>query len=180
MMKEYLEIFTTFSKIGAFTIGGGYAMIPVIQYEVVDRKRWVSKDEFADLLAISQSAPGILAINISIFIGEKIKGVKGSIVAAVGTALPSFLIILAIAAFFSDFKDNEIVERMFKGMRPVVVALIAVPVFSLAKGLKLNRYTSFIPVISVLLIVLLGISPVWIIMAGGLLGVFYFYYFTKR
>jgi len=180
MMKEYLEIFATFSKIGAFTIGGGYAMIPVIQYEVVERKRWVTKEEFTDLLAISQSAPGILAINISIFIGEKIKGFKGSVVAALGTALPSFLIILAIAAFFSGFKENETIERMFKGMRPVVVALIAVPVISLARGLKLNKYTSFIPVLSVLFIVLLGISPVWLILAGGILGVFYFYYFSKR
>ncbi len=179
-MKEYLEIFTTFSKIGAFTIGGGYVMIPLIEREVVEKRGWLEREEFLDMLAISQSAPGILAMNISIFIGQKLKGVKGSIVAATGIALPSFLIILAIAAFFAGFKENETVERMFKGMRPVVVALIAVPVISIARGLKLNRYTSLIPVISVLLIVLLNISPVWIILAGALLGIFHFYYTLKR
>lgn len=178
-MNIYLEIFTTFSKIGAFTIGGGYAMIPVIQREIVEKRAWVNREEFLDMLAISQSAPGILAINISIFIGQRLKGAKGSIVAAIGTALPSFLMILLIAMFFRNFRENDIVNRIFMGIRPVVVALIAVPLISLSRSTKLNRYTSFIPVISVLLIVLLGISPVYLIIAGGLLGLFYFY-FIKR
>ena len=174
-MNIYLEIFKTFSKIGAFTIGGGYAMIPVIQKEIVEKKSWVNNEEFMDMLAISQSAPGILAINISIFIGQKLKGTKGSIVAALGTALPSFVMILLIAMFFNNFRENEIVNRIFMGIRPVVVALIAVPLISLSRSTKLNRYTSFIPIITVLLIVLLGISPVYIIMAGAILGLFYFY-----
>lgn len=174
-MNIYLEIFTTFSKIGAFTIGGGYAMIPVIQREIVEKRAWVSREEFLDMLAISQSAPGILAINISIFIGQRLKGAKGSFVAAIGTALPSFLMILLIAMFFRNFRENDIVNRIFMGIRPVVVALIAVPLISLSRSTKLNRYTSFIPVISVLLIVLLGISPVYLIIAGAVLGLFYFY-----
>lgn len=174
-MNIYLEIFTTFSKIGAFTIGGGYAMIPVIQREIVEKRGWVNNEEFMDMLAISQSAPGILAINISIFIGQRLKGIKGSIIAATGTALPSFVMILLIAMFFNNFRDNEIVNRVFMGIRPVVVALIAVPLISLSRSTKLNRYTSFIPVISVLLIVMLGISPVYLIIAGAVLGLFYFY-----
>ena len=174
-MNIYLEIFTTFSKIGAFTIGGGYAMIPVIQKEIVDKRGWVNNEEFMDMLAISQSAPGILAINISIFIGQRLRGIKGSIIAAIGTALPSFVMILLIAMFFSNFRDNEIVNRVFMGIRPVVVALIAVPLISLSRSTKLNRYTSFIPLISVLLIVMLGISPVYLIIAGAVLGLFYFY-----
>ena len=174
-MNIYLEIFTTFSKIGAFTIGGGYAMIPVIQREIVEKRGWVNNEEFMDMLAISQSAPGILAINISIFIGQRLRGVKGSIIAATGTALPSFVMILLIAMFFSNFRDNEIVNRVFMGIRPVVVALIAVPLISLSRSTKLNRYTSFIPLISVLLIVMLGISPVYLIIAGAVLGLFYFY-----
>ena len=174
-MNIYLEIFTTFSKIGAFTIGGGYAMIPVIQKEIVDKREWVNNEEFMDMLAISQSAPGILAINISIFIGQRLRGIKGSIIAAIGTALPSFVMILLIAMFFNNFRDNEIVNRVFMGIRPVVVALIAVPLISLSKSTKLNRYTSFIPAISVLLIVMLGISPVYLIIAGAVLGLFYFY-----
>ena len=174
-MNIYLEIFTTFSKIGAFTIGGGYAMIPVIQREIVEKRGWVNNEEFMDMLAISQSAPGILAINISIFIGQRLRGIKGSIIAAIGTALPSFVMILLIAMFFNNFRDNEIVNRVFMGIRPVVVALIAVPLISLSRSTKLNRYTSFIPLISVLLIVMLGISPVYLIIAGAVLGLFYFY-----
>ena len=178
-MNIYLQLFSSFAKIGAFTIGGGYAMIPLIQREVVERKKWLDKEEFLDVLAISQSAPGILIINISIFIGEKMRGVKGSIVSALGSALPSFIMILVIAYFFENYKDNEIVARIFQGIRPAVVALIAVPLITLSKSSNLNIYTSFIPIITVLLIVLLGISPIWIILSGALLGLFHFY-FTRR
>lgn len=178
-MNIYLQLFLTFAKIGAFTIGGGYAMIPLIQREVVERKKWLGSKEFLDILAISQSAPGILIINISIFIGEKLKGIKGSIAASVGSALPSFIMILLIAHFFEAYKENEVVNRIFQGIRPAVVALIAVPLITLSKSANLNKYTAFIPIITVLLIVLLGISPVWIILSGALLGLFHFY-FTRR
>ena len=151
-MNIYLEAFGIFFKIGAFTIGGGYAMVPLIENEIVTKRNWISKDDFIDLLAIAQSAPGILAVNISIFIGYKLRGIRGSLVTALGTVLPSFVIILAIAMFFHNFKDNPIVERIFKGIRPAVVALIAAPTFSMAKSAKVNRYTLWIPVISALLI----------------------------
>ena len=172
-MNIYLESFGIFFKIGTFTIGGGYAMIPLIQNEIVDKRKWISKDDFIDLLAISQSAPGILAVNISIFIGYKLKGIKGSIVTALGTVLPSFVIILAIAIFFHQFQDNPIVERIFKGIRPAVVALIAAPTFNMAKSAKINRYTIIIPIISTLLIWLLGVSPIYIIILAGLGGYIY-------
>ena len=157
-MNIYLEAFGIFFKIGAFTIGGGYAMVPLIENEIVTKRNWISKDDFIDLLAIAQSAPGILAVNISIFIGYKLRGIRGSLVTALGTVLPSFVIILAIAMFFHNFKDNAIVERIFKGIRPAVVALIAAPTFSMAKSAKVNRYTLWIPVVSALLIWLLGRS----------------------
>jgi len=179
-MNIYLEIFTSFAKIGAFTIGGGYAMIPLIQKEVVDKKGWLTKDEFLDYLAISQSAPGILAINISIFIGEKLKGVKGSVVAAFGSALPSFIIILLIALFFQNYEDNTTVIKIFKGIRPAVVALIAVPFLTLSKSASLNRYTAIIPVISIVLIAFLGVSPIWLILSGALLGLFYHFLSAKH
>ena len=166
-MNIYLEAFGIFFKIGAFTIGGGYAMVPLIENEIVTKRNWISKDDFIDLLAIAQSAPGILAVNISIFIGYKLRGIRGSLVTALGTVLPSFVIILAIAMFFHNFKDNPIVERIFKGIRPAVVALIAAPTFSMAKSAKVNRYTLWIPVVSALLIWLLGFSPIWIIIAAG-------------
>lgn len=172
-LRIYFEAFSIFFKIGAFTIGGGYAMVPLIENEIVTKRNWLAKDDFIDLLAISQSSPGILAVNISIFIGYRLKGVMGSIVTALGTVLPSFLIILAIALFFHNFKDNTVVERIFKGIRPAVVALIAAPTFSMAKSAKINRYNLWIPVVSALLIWLLGFSPIWIIIAAGVGGLLY-------
>lgn len=169
-MNIYFEAFSIFFKIGAFTIGGGYAMVPLIENEIVTKRSWISKEDFIDLLAISQSTPGILAVNISIFIGYKLRGISGSIVTALGTILPSFIIILAIALFFHSFQNNPIVERIFKGIRPAVVALIAAPTFSMAKSAKINRYTLWIPVVSALLIWLLGFSPIWIIIMAGVGG----------
>ena len=116
MTNIYIEAFSIFFKIGAFTIGGGYAMVPLIEDEIVTKRQWIAKEDFIDLLAISQSAPGILAVNISIFIGYRLRGIRGSIITALGTILPSFLIILAIALFFHNFKDNVYVERIFKGL----------------------------------------------------------------
>ena len=164
-MNIYLESFGIFFKIGAFTIGGGYAMVPLIENEIVTKRKWIAQEDFVDLLAISQSAPGILAVNISIFIGYKLRGIRGSIITALGTILPSF-----IALFFHNFKDNVIVERIFKGIRPAVVALIAAPTFSMAKSARINRYTIWIPIVSALLIWLLGFSPIWIIIAAGIGG----------
>ena len=161
-MNIYLEAFGIFFKIGAFTIGGGYAMVPLIENEIVTKRKWIAQEDFIDLLAISQSAPGILAVNISIFIGYKLR--------ALGTILPSFIIILAIALFFHSFQDNPIVERIFKGIRPAVVALIAAPTFTMGRSAKINRYNLWIPVVSALLIWLLGFSPIWIIIAAGVGG----------
>ena len=158
-MNIYLEAFGIFFKIGAFTIGGGYAMVPLIENEIVTKRKWIAQEDFIDLLAISQSAPGILAVNISIFIGYKLRGIRGSIITALGTILPSFIIILAIALFFHSFKDN-----------PIVVALIAAPTFTMGRSAKINRYNLWIPVVSALLIWLLGFSPIWIIIAAGVGG----------
>ena len=164
-MNIYLDIFTCFAKIGAFTIGGGYAMIPIIQKEVVDKRGWISEEDFMDVLAISQSAPGILAVNISIFLGHKLKGTKGSIVATLGSTLPSFAIILLIAMFFAGYQDNPAVMSIFKGIRPVVVSLIAVPMINMAKKAKLNFYTGSLAVLTALLIIFLKVSPLYILLA---------------
>lgn len=166
----YLDSFLTFFKIGLFTIGGGYAMIPLIEAEIIEKKKWVSHDEFVDLMAIAQSCPGIFAVNIAIFIGYRLRRVKGALVCCLGTALPSFIIILLIALFFHQFKDNQMVAAAFRGIRPAVVALIAVPTYNLAKKAKLNRYTFWIPIVSALLIWLLGVSPILIILIAGVGG----------
>src|SRR5574344_2921836 len=133
MRNIYWDSFWSFFKIGAFTLGGGYAMIPLIQRTVVEDRKWLSEKDFIDLLAIAQSAPGVFAVNMSIFIGYKLRKKKGAVVMTLGTVLESFLIIFSIAIFFQQFKEFEIVEKIFKGIRPAVVALIAVPTFNMAK-----------------------------------------------
>ena len=172
-MSFYREAFTTFFKIGLFTIGGGYAMIPLIEEEVVNKKKWIKPEDFMDLLAVTQSVPGLFAVNFSIFIGYKLKKLPGALSMASGVILPSFLIILSIALFFEQFKQYEAVEAVFKGIRPAVVALIAAPAFSLAKSAKVNRYTLWIPALSALLIWWYGISPVIIILLAGTGGYLY-------
>lgn len=174
-MNIYAKIFLTFSKIGAFTLGGGYAMLPLIEHEVVDKNLWLSKEDFLDVVAVAQSLPGIFAVNISIFIGYKLRKLKGSIVCALATILPSFLIILLIAMFFSQYKDNPVITKLFKGIRPAIVALIAVPVFSSAKAAKITFKTAIIPILSVVLISFLNVSPVFVILIAGLAGVLYHY-----
>lgn len=166
-MNLYLQIFTSFAKIGAFTIGGGYAMIPLIQEEVVNKKRWIEEEDFMDVLAISQSAPGLLSVNISIFLGYRLRGTKGSVVATLGSVLPSFLIILMIAMFFAGYQDNPTVMKIFKGIRPVVVALIAVPMINMAKKAKLNIYTAALAVATALLVTFFKISPIYILLVAG-------------
>ena len=167
----YLTLFLTFMKIGMFTIGGGYAMLPLIQREVVDRG-WMTKEEFIDIFSVAQSLPGIFAVNISIFVGYRLRKKMGGFICALGTILPSFLIILLIALFFTQMKDNEWVEKAFKGLRPAVVALIAVPCLTTARSIKLSYKLMIVPVAAALLIWLGGVSPAWIILAaivGGLL-----------
>lgn len=167
------QLFATFFRIGAFTIGGGLAMLPLIEHEVVARRRWIEQAEFLDLVAVAQTVPGIFAVNISIFVGYRLRGVRGSVVTALGTILPSFLIILAVALFFHAYKDNPVVERVFRGIRPVVVALIAAPTFGMARSARLSRYNVWIPIVGALLIWLLGFSPIWIIAAAGIGGYVY-------
>lgn len=166
-------MFKTFFKIGAFTLGGGYAMIPIIENEVVEKHQWVNRDEFLDLIAVAQSCPGVFAINISIFIGYKLQKMRGALSACLGTALPSFLIILLIALFFHSFMDVPWVAAMFRGVRPAVVALIAVPTFKLAKTAGISLVNCWIPILSAVLIWALGVNPIYIIMAAALGGYLY-------
>lgn len=150
----YLRLLATFFKIGLFTFGGGWAMISLIQREVVERHRWIEEEEFLDLLAIAQSMPGILAVNIAVVVGDRLRGIRGSAAAALGTILPSFIIILLIAIFLTpdDIKNNPTLTAIFKGIRPAVVALIIAPVITTAKAAKINIKTVIIPVAVALLI----------------------------
>ncbi len=175
MNRDYWQLFTSFFKIGAFTFGGGWAMISVIEKEIVDRHGWIEREEFLDLLAIAQSMPGILAVNIATAIGDKIGGMKGSIVASLGTILPSFLIILSIAIFLTPetIKNNRVLSAIFMGIRPAVVALIIAPVVTSAKAARLTIKTLWIPLVVALMISLnLGVvsNPIIYIILGGLGG----------
>ena len=168
----YWKLFVIFAKIGAFTIGGGVAMIPLIEREVVHKNKWIAPEDFLDIISIAQSAPGLIAVNVSIFVGHRLAGIKGSIVATIGSVMPPFIIILLVAAVFTTFQNDPTVQAVFKGIRPAVVALIAAPVFRMAVQNRLNWITGGIAVATTVLIAFLRISPIWIIItaiAGGLI-----------
>ena len=140
-------------------------MLPLIQREVVDRRQWIDEEEFLNMIALAQAAPGLIAVNSAIFIGWRIGGWKGVCGAVLGAVLPSFLIILGIAMVFADWKELPAVEAVFKGIRPAVVALIAAPLFKLAKSAKISWLTALIPIAAALLIWLGGVNPVWVIVS---------------
>ena len=169
------QIFAVFAKIGAFTIGGGYAMIPIIQDEM-SRRKWIPEEDLPDIVALSQSAPGVMAVNISIFAGYRMRGIKGSIAATLGSILPSFLIILLIAMVFSSFKDNPIVIRIFKGIRPVVISLIAVPMINMARTSNKTWWAWVMSAVSLVLVAFLNVSPIYIILVTMVLAFAWTYY----
>jgi len=181
----FLQLFYTYLKIGTFTLGGGYAMLPLIQREVVERQGWIDEEEFLNMIALAQAAPGLIAVNSAIFIGWRVGGWRGVCGAVLGAVLPSFVIILAIAMIFQDWKELPAVEAAFKGIRPAVVALIAAPLFKMAKtALKTTSQKPFatnhsplalsfsplaISLAAALLIWLAHVNPVWVILATILL-----------
>ena len=165
-----LKFFITCNKIGAFTLGGGYAMIPIMEREFVDNNHWMDRQEFMDIMVVAQTTPGIFSIDMASHIGYKLKGVWGGIVGAMGIALPSIVVITMIAMFFQNFKDTIYVNKFFCGVRPAVVALIAAPCFKMARTADITWSSCWIPVASCLLTWLLGISPIWIILAAGIGG----------
>ena len=173
------RIFAVFAKVGAFTIGGGYAMIPVIQDEM-SRRGWISEEELPDIVALSQSAPGVMAVNISIFAVYPLRGIRGSIAATLGSITPSFLIILAIAMAFTAFRDNPWVERAFMGIRPAVIALIAVPMIRMAKKSCKAWWAWLVAIAALVLVAFLNFSPIYILLVVMIIGFSLTYYKEKR
>lgn len=172
-MKKSLELFLSIFKIGTFTFGGGYAMIPLIEEEVVVNKGWISKEEFLDILVVSQSLPGALAVNTSVFLGYKIGGFIGAMVALLAVILPSFLIILIIAVFFMKFRDNYYVNAAFKGITAAVPMLVLIGAISLSKGLEKNIRTLITIIIGIIALAFFNIHPVLVIIISGLYGVIF-------
>ncbi|MBP5650357.1 MAG: chromate transporter [Bacteroidales bacterium] len=179
-MAGYFELFWSFFKIGSFTLGGGFAMIPLMEKELVQQKQWLSKEEFLDLLSVSQAMPGVFAVNMATSIGYRLRGKTGAIMSVLGNILMPILTILALAMFFRYFRGNAFIESIFKGIRPCVVALIAAPVFTMAKSAGLNWRNCWIPILAAVLIWLLGVSPVLIIIIAGLGGFLYGRFINKK
>lgn len=178
-MISLWQIFLVFGKIGAFTIGGGIPMIAAIKSELVERK-WLNDEDFIDIITLAQTAPGLFAVNISILTGHRLRGTKGSVVATIASCLPPFLIILLVAMFFTTFKDNEYIIKAFKGIRPVVVALIGVPMTDMLKSTKMRWWSWLIVVGSMTLVCFLKVSPIYILVCVIAMALFISWWNERR
>ena len=164
-----LKLFTTFFKIGLFTFGGGFAMIPLIQREVIEKHKWIDEKDFLDMLVLAQSTPGPIAVNTSVFVGYKLAGVAGAVMATLGTVLPSFVVILLLALFFAEVRENRYVDAAFRAMRPAVVALIVAPLIGLVKGMR--WYLISVSAVVALAVWYLGFSPAYLIGLSLVVGI---------
>ena len=167
-MNKYLELFCSFFKIGIFTFGGGYAMIPIIQAEVITRKGWIKEQEFLDLLTLAQSAPGPISLNTAVFVGYKMYGYRGALSSLAGVVLPSFTILLLVAMFFSQIRSNPIVDAAFRGMQPIVVAIMLAPILGFTKGM----HWTLIALAAAITMVIwyFGVSPIYLLIVGAVAG----------
>ncbi|MFI3285619.1 MAG: chromate transporter [Rikenellaceae bacterium] len=163
------DLFSTFLKIGIFTFGGGFAMIPLIEREIIEARNWIPKREFLDLLTIAQSAPGPIALNTAVFIGYKSRGYQGALAALAGVVLPSFTILLLVALYFTHIRDNAIVDAAFKGMRPAVIALIMAPIISLVRPMKPLHIA--LAAIAAIALWYFAFSPIYLLLASALVGI---------
>lgn len=179
-MKILLKLFSSFFKIGAFTIGGGYAMLPFIQKEVVEENQWLTNEEFMDILAIAEVTPGPVAVNTSTYVGYKVAGFKGAMFCTLGTILPSFTIILLIVTFFWRYRQNPMIEKVFLGIRPAVAALIFSAVYKLGKNMTFNIYMILGALATVIAAMYLNISPIFIILVAAFGAIIYFRYKEKE
>lgn len=164
-----LKLFTTFFRIGLFSFGGGFAMIPLMQREVIEKNRWIEEKDFLEMLVLAQSTPGPIAVNTAVFVGYKTAGVMGAVMATLGTILPSFIVILLLAMFFAEVRNNQYVDAAFKAMRPAVVALIVAPLMGLVKGMK--WYLIAVAAAVAVAVWYLGFSPMYLIAAGVVIGI---------
>lgn len=176
-MNKSLTLFISFAKIGSFTFGGGFAMVPLIQREIVDKREWVKQDEFLELLTLAQSAPGPIALNTSVFVGYRVDGYRGALCSTLGIILPSFFVILLIAIYFSAYRNNPTVDAVFKGMGPAVVALILAPVVTLSKGMSWKK--GVMAIVAAVAVWYFKFSPIYLIIAGAAIGISYGIYKNK-
>lgn len=170
-MKTLLELFAAFFKVGLFTFGGGYAMLPILQREVVDKQHWVTEEELLDCYAIGQCTPGVIAVNTATYVGYQRKGIVGSVLATVAVVLPSLIIITVIALFLRNFAENPYVRHAFAGIRVAVGVLVCDALIKLyKKGVK-GALANGIFIAAALFALLTDLSPAWVVLAAIVLGV---------
>ncbi len=172
-MKEYLDLFFTFARIGGLTFGGGYAMLPMLQKEVVEKRGWATEEELMDYYAIGQCTPGVIAVNTATFIGYKNRGILGGIIATLGVVFPSLVIIMTIAAFIRNFAELEIVKNAFAGVRVCVCVLILNAVIKLLKTSVIDKVTCVLFVSVALLSVFTDLSPIVLVVLAGVCGILF-------
>lgn len=171
-MKEYLDLFFTFARIGGLTFGGGYAMLPILQKEVVEKRGWATEEELMDYYAIGQCTPGVIAVNTATFIGYKNRGILGGVIATLGVVAPSLVIIISIAAFIRNFTELEIVKNAFAGVRVCVCVLILNAVKKLLKSSVVDKITMILFILVAVLSILTDFSPIVFVLLAGLTGIF--------
>ncbi|MBQ7936935.1 MAG: chromate transporter [Oscillospiraceae bacterium] len=178
-MKELLELFLAFARIGGLTFGGGYAMLPMLQREVVENKGWATEAELMDYYAVGQCIPGVIAVNTAVFVGNKVKGLIGAIAASLGVVAPSLVIIVAIAAFIQSFSELEIVQNAFAGIRVAVCVLIFTAVVKLFKKAIIDKFTFALFAVVFLLSIFVDVSPIIFVVAAAVLGIIVHVFFLK-
>lgn len=173
--RLYWELLTAWFKVGLFTFGGGYAMLPLIEKEVIDRKGWATHEEILDIFALAQSLPGAIAINTAIFLGQRLAGIAGAIAAAIGVVLPSLLVILVIAIYFTAFQTNPQIMAAFSGIRAAVAGLVAAAAVRISVSSCRSIFAFILAGISLVLNLRTSIHAGWIILGGALIGLIYYY-----
>ncbi len=174
MLQRILYLFLSFSKVGVLGYGGGPSMIPLVQADVVEGYKWMSMTEFTDALAMGYALPGPIATKMSVVVGYKVAGPLGALSALLGMILPSAILVLALYIFFFSFKDNPAIESLLRGIRPVVLALLAVVVIDMAPNAAINLPTIILAVVTLAVFILTNLHPAFAIIAGGLIGVLFF------
>lgn len=169
-MKTLIDLFFTFCRIGGLTFGGGYAMLPMIQKEIVEEKKWATEEEVLDYYAVGQCTPGIIAVNTATFIGYKVQGIIGAIVATLGVVFPSLIIITIIATLLKNFASYAIIQHAFSGIRVVVIALIISAILKLAKTSIKNYITLIIAILAFISVAFVNLSPIYIVVVAACVG----------
>ena len=170
-MDILFDLFKTFCRIGGLTFGGGYAMLPMLQKEVVDERKWATNDELLDYYAVGQATPGIIAVNTATFVGYKVKGIWGALFATLGVVFPSFVIILVIASFLQNFSKYVIVQNAYSGIRVAVGVLILNAIIGLLKKSVVNKISTVIFIVTCLFGIVLNISPIYIVISACIIGI---------